>query len=77
MNKKLAKQKKKIYFQIDFLGFFLKSLPNRAKSAIAHRKSKICLDAPTTRARPDRAYEFPDRTGPNTQICRTGPAGPD
>ena len=23
------------------------------------------------------AYEFPDRTGPDTQLCRTGPAGPD
>ena len=30
-----------------------------------------------TRAQPDWAYEFPDRTGPDTQICRTGPAGPD
>ena len=30
-----------------------------------------------TRARPDWAYEFPDRTGPDTQICLTGPAGPD
>jgi hypothetical protein len=29
------------------------------------------------RARPDWAYEFPDRTGLDTQICRTGPAGPD
>ena len=29
------------------------------------------------RARPDWAYEFPDRTGPDTQICRTGPAGLD
>ena len=27
------------------------------------------------RAEPDWAYEFPDRTGPDTQICRTGPAG--
>ena len=25
-----------------------------------------------TRARPDWAYEFPDWTGPDTQICRTG-----
>ena len=25
------------------------------------------------RARPDWAYEFPDRTGPDTQICRTVP----
>ena len=33
--------------------------------------------APDNRARPDWAYEFPDRTGPDTQICRTGPAGPD
>ena len=29
------------------------------------------------RAQQDWAYEFPDRTGPDTQICRTGPAGPD
>ena len=25
-----------------------------------------------SRAQPDWAYEFPDRTGPDTQICRTG-----
>ena len=25
------------------------------------------------RARPDWAYDFPDRTGPDTQICRTQP----
>ena len=25
-----------------------------------------------SRARSDWAYEFPDRTGPDTQICRTG-----
>ena len=37
--------------------------------------SKICYQS--SRARPDWAYEFPDRTGPDTQICRTGPAGPD
>ena len=30
-----------------------------------------------SRARPDWAYEFPDRTGPDTLICRTSPAGPD
>ena len=29
------------------------------------------------RAQLDWAYEFPDRTGPDTQICRTGPAGLD
>jgi hypothetical protein len=29
------------------------------------------------RAQPDWAYEFPDRTGRDTQIYRTGPAGPD
>jgi hypothetical protein len=28
------------------------------------------------RAQPDWAYGFPDRTGPDTQICLTGPAGP-
>ena len=27
------------------------------------------------RAQPDWAYEFLDRTGPDTQICRTGLAG--
>ena len=27
------------------------------------------------RAQPNWSYEFPDRTGPDTQICRTGPAG--
>ena len=26
----------------------------------------------STRAQPDWAYEFPDRTEPDTQICRTG-----
>ena len=30
-----------------------------------------------SRAQLDWAYEFPDRTGLDTQICRTGPAGPD
>ena len=25
----------------------------------------------------DWAYEFPDRTGPDAQICQTGPAGSD
>ena len=30
-----------------------------------------------SRAQPDWAYEFPDRTGPDTQIYRTGHAGPD
>ena len=28
----------------------------------------------SNRAQPDWAYEFPDRTGPDTQICRTRPA---
>ena len=28
-------------------------------------------------AQPDWAYEFPDRTGLDTQICHTGSAGPD
>ena len=29
------------------------------------------------RAQPDWAYEFPVWIGPDTQICRTGPAGWD
>ena len=28
-------------------------------------------------ARPEWACEFPDWTGPDTQIYRTGPTGPD
>ena len=28
----------------------------------------------SNRAQPDWAYEFPDRTGLDIQICRTGPA---
>ena len=31
----------------------------------------------SSRAQLDWAYEFLDRTGPDTQICRTGPARPD
>ena len=31
----------------------------------------------THRAQPKLAYEFPDRTGLDTQICWTGPAAPD
>ena len=34
-------------------------------------------DLQKSRAQPDWAHEFPDRTGPDNQICRTGPAGPD
>ena len=30
-----------------------------------------------SRAQPDWAYEFPDRTGPDTQICRTGTTEPE
>ena len=30
-----------------------------------------------SRAQLDWVYEFPDQTGPDTQICRTGPAGPN
>ena len=30
-----------------------------------------------SRAQPDWVYEFPDRTGRDIQICRTGPAGPN
>jgi hypothetical protein len=29
------------------------------------------------RAQPDWAYEFPDQTEPDSQICWTGTAGPD
>ena len=39
--------------------------------------SMLMESIPKTRARPDWAYEFPDRTGPDTQICQTGPAGLD
>ena len=35
------------------------------------------MDAPLDRAQPDWAYDFPDRTGPDTQICQKGPAAQD
>ena len=28
------------------------------------------------RAQPEWAFEFPDQTEPDTEICRTGPTGP-
>ena len=34
----------------------------------------VLHDIIVDRAQPDWAFEFPDRTGPDTQICRTGPA---
>ena len=34
----------------------------------------LCFQSIEIRARPDLAYEVPDQTGPDTQICRTGPA---
>ena len=43
----------------------------------------LCLEARyelkngSARAQPDWAYEFPYRTGQDTQICWTGPAKPD
>ena len=37
----------------------------------------MSIDADLFRAQPDLAYQFSDRTGPDTQICKTGPAGPD
>ena len=42
---------------------------------IKNRSQKQKKAAKLSRARPDWAYEFSDRTGPDTQICRTGPAG--
>ena len=39
--------------------------------SIVNRSCTAC------RAQPDWAYEFPDRTGLDTQISWTGPAGPD
>ena len=37
---------------------------------ITTNSSSQCI-AVQFRARPDWAYEFPDRTGPDTKICRT------
>ena len=45
------------------------------KNILVHIRN--CTDQQDHRAQPDWAYEFPDRTGPDTQICRTGPVGPD
>ena len=46
------------------------------------RKKNLLISLPKIRKRggrawPDWAYEFPDWTGPDTQICWTCPAGPD
>ena len=38
---------------------------------------RVAEGVASDRAQLDWAYEFPDQTGPDTQICRTGPARPD
>ena len=40
-------------------------------------KEHLTKRSALVRARPDWAYEFSDRTGPDTQIRQTGPAEPD
>ena len=37
----------------------------------------VKVETPSTRAQQDWAFKFPDQTGPDTQICQTGPGGPD
>ena len=67
----------KIFHLSDNIGVFEPNTIERLKKV-----STYLLHAPTyytmvNRARPDWAYEFSDWTGPDTQICQTGPAGPD
>ena len=69
--------KKRTCRQSPFTKFMLLALFFKSES-----ESTICSDLGRLgslefRAQPDWAYEFPDRTGPDTQICQTGPAGPD
>ena len=46
-------------------------------SKIVHSRVGVKIWSNLVRAQPERAYEFPDQTGLDTQICRTWPAGPD
>ena len=67
----------------DFWHFILKIFCHlNSLLAFSNLRNKHCQgvskwEQKFTRAQPDWAYEFPERTGPDTQICRTGPAGPD
>ena len=40
-------------------------------------QARFCLRVVWIRAQLDWAYEFPDRTGTDTQIYQTGPTGPE
>ena len=44
---------------------------------LCHGSANRATTPAAIRALPDEAYDFPDPTGPDTQICQTGPAGPD
>ena len=46
-------------------------------SLLVRPKANSSIPGNYCRVQPDWAYEFPDRTGPDTKICRTGPAGLD
>ena len=48
------------------------TLKSRILSKNAEKFSTAKNDLVCPRDRPDWGYEFPDRTGPDTQICREG-----
>ena len=65
--------------QKELQGFFDCPVDNLRASPffINYIQQKVSLLKVESRAHPDWAYEFPDRTGMDNQICRTGPARPD
>ena len=64
--------------QIDFEPKLISSKEIIALMARHHVNSQntkfTLIFGPKSRAQLDWAYEFPDRTGPDTQICQMGPA---
>ena len=59
--------------QKELQGFFDCPVDNLRASPffINYIQQKVSLLKVESRAHPDWAYEFPDRTGTDTQICRT------
>ena len=65
--------------QKELQGFFDCPVDNLRASPffINYIQQKVSLLKVESRAQPDWAYEVPDQTGLDTQICGTGPAGPE
>ena len=65
--------------QKELQGFFDCPVDNLRASPffINYIQQKVSLLKVESRAQPDWAYEVPDQTGLDTQICGTGPARPE